>query len=87
MDVPVDEARKDQPVLQVGELEAGMPSADVGEGAEIRDGAILDDQESVAREPRGVLLVPDVLPWVVDEIEERPSDRSAGTRHQIASVQ
>ena len=55
-----------------------MARRDLGEVAEVDDDAVLDDQQPVADEPRGLLLVADVLPRVVDEVEERASDSGGG---------
>ena len=87
MNVPVDEPREDQPVLQMGNRKVGVAQRDVGECAKIHDDPVLDDEQPVADEAGRVLLVSDVLPWVVDEVEERSSDRAASTGHDGSSSQ
>ncbi|MHB8205551.1 MAG: hypothetical protein ACYDHG_17865, partial [Desulfomonilaceae bacterium] len=44
-------------------------------------------EQSVPDEAGSVLLVSDVLPRVVDEIEERSSDSAASTGHDDSSYQ
>ena len=85
VDVPVDEPRENQPVLQVGDRKVGVSRRDVGECAKILDNSILDDEQPIADEAGSVLLVSDVLPRVVDEVEERSSDRAASTGHDDSS--
>ena len=70
----------------MGDLDARVPLRDLGEVAEVGDDAVLDDQQPVAGEPGGLLLVPDVLPGIVDEIEERPADRGGFARHRCGSA-
>ena len=64
----------------------GCRLRDLGEVAEVGDDAVLDDQQPVDGEPGGLLLAPDVLPGIVDEIEERPADRRGFARHRCDSV-
>src|SRR5262249_7739949 len=82
MDVPVDEAGEDQPAFQVGDLDARVPSRDLREVPEVDDQAVLDDHQTVEGEAGGVLLMPDILPGVVDEVEERPSDHTSLASHR-----
>src|SRR5262249_27214053 len=82
MDVAVDEAGEDQVVREVRDLEAGVPPRHVGEGAEVLDGAVLDDKEPVADEAGRLLLAADVFPGVVEEVEERASDRTTAAGHR-----
>ncbi len=87
MDVPVDEPRQDQPTLDVGDRYARVPPRDLGERPEVGDDAVLDDEHPVLDEPGGVRLVTDVLPGVVDQVEERPTDRATGACHRTFSRQ
>ena len=87
VNVPVDEPREDQPVLQMGNRKVGVARRDVGECAKILDNPVLDDEQPVADETGSVLLVSDVLPRVVDEVEESSSDRATGTGHDDSSSQ
>ena len=82
VDVAVDEPGKDQTISQVRHRQTGVAPREVGERAEILDDAVLDDQEAIADEARGPVLMAGVLPRVVYEIEEAPAD-GATRRHEM----
>ena len=86
VDVPVDEAGEDQAALDVGDRDAGVPLRDLSVVAEVGDDAVLDDHQPIEDEPGGLLLVPDVLPGIVHEIEKRPAYRRRFARHRCDSV-
>ena len=81
VNVSVDEARQDEPVLDVGRSHAGVAFRHVGERTEVGDQPVLDDEKPVVEETSGLGLVADVIPRVIHEIEERAPDRTAGTPH------
>ena len=74
VDVAVDEARHDDAVLDVLHREPAVPPGDLIVGAEVGDPAVLDDQQAVGMEARRVLFLADVLPGIVDEVEEGAAD-------------
>ncbi len=71
----------------MGNRKIGVAQRDIGKCAEILDNSILDDEQPVADEAGSVLLVSDVLPRVVDEVQERSSDSAASTSHDGSSSQ
>ena len=73
VDVAVDEARQDQPVADRRDREACMARRDCCVVAEIDDPPVLDHQESVGVEACCFLLMADMLPRIIDEVEERAS--------------
>lgn len=77
----VDETGRDDPVVDDRDLEVGMIACDVGERAERDDDPVLDDEKPIGEEARGLLLVADVLPRVVGEVEEFSTD--AGERDGV----
>jgi hypothetical protein len=81
MDVAVDEPGKDQAIFEVRHRQIGVAPGQFGEVAEVLDDAFPDDQEAIADKARGPVLMTEMLPRVVDEIEEAPADGATG-RHQ-----
>ena len=84
VDMPVDEARHDDAALDVCHLETGVSLDDVAVGAEVADLAVLDDQQAVGMEARRFLLLADVLPGIVDEVEEGTADAD-GAHDRVVS--
>jgi hypothetical protein len=58
---------------------------DVRERPEVGDEAVLDDEKAVLHEPGGFVLAAGEPPRVVDEVEERAADCTAGACHRRAS--
>ena len=56
VDMAVDEARQDQPVADRRDRQARVPRRDLVVRAEVGDPAVLDDQQPIGEEARGVLL-------------------------------
>src|SRR5262245_61312715 len=69
MDVAVDEAGQDQPVPDGRDVEGVVPPDHVPVWAEIGDPAVLDHQQPIAMKARRLLLAPDMVPRIIDEIE------------------
>ena len=77
MDMAVDEARQDQPLADVANIETGMPARHFVERSEIGNAPIVDHQQAVGMKAGGCLFVADMLPGIVDEVEERAADADA----------
>src|SRR5206468_12625605 len=84
VDMAVDEARQDQSLADVPDLEAGMSARHLAERPEVGDPPPVDHQQAIGMEAGGRLFVANMLPGIVDEIEERASDADA--RHGAATV-
>ena len=59
---------------QVSDRDAGVAPRDLGEGAEVRDDAVLDHQQAVGTNRAASCSCPDVLPGVVDEVYPSAAD-------------
>ena len=66
----INEAWKDQPVLDVGNGQIGMAVDNGGMRTEVPDHAVFNHQQPVVQESCSVLLPPEMLPWIIHEVEE-----------------
>ncbi len=74
----VDEARQDQPIANLPDLEARVPGRHRVERAEVGNATLVDHQQAIGLKAGGRLLVADMLPGIVDEVEERAANADAG---------
>jgi hypothetical protein len=75
MDVSVDEPRGDDPICDDGDLKGRVLGRDLGKGAERDDDTVVvDDKQAIRQKPGRFLFPADVLPGVVDEVEELSTD-------------
>jgi len=57
VNVAVDEPGKDQAIFEVRHRQVGVAPGELGEVAEVLDDAVPDDQEAIADEARGAVLM------------------------------